>query len=74
MLIHKIHVNNTLTEAIIMADEAHAYSGPGTDNTHIFTIHEGTKTVIERSQNSWNLIRLQSGAGGWIRADLMEKI
>ena len=57
-----------------MADEASAYSGPDIDNIHIFTIHEGTKVVIERSQDDWNLVRLMSGAGGWIRDGLMEPI
>ncbi len=74
IFIHKLHKFNTVTAAIIMFDEASAYSGPGTENTHIFTIHEGTKVFIERNQNSWNLIRLKSGAGGWIQSDNMEEI
>jgi uncharacterized protein YgiM (DUF1202 family) len=72
VLIHKAHRNATVIEAVIMDEEASAYSGPGTDNTHIFTIHEGTKVTLERSQDGWNLIRLSSGAGGWIAADSME--
>lgn len=72
VLFHKAHRNATVIEAVIMAEEASAYSGPGTDNTHIFTIHEGTKVTVERSQDGWNLIRLSSGAGGWIVADSME--
>ena len=74
VFLHKAHQNKTVAEAIIMVEEANSYSGPGNDNTHIFTLHEGTKVVIERSQDSWNLIRLQSGAGGWIQAEAMEKI
>ena len=74
MLIEKVHERNTVVEAVILDESARAFSGPGTDNTHIFTVHEGTKVVIERSQDSWNLIRLKSGAGGWITADVMEKI
>jgi pentatricopeptide repeat protein len=74
ILIEKVHEHNTVVEAVIMVDNANAYSGPGTDNTHIFTVHEGTKVVIERHQDLWNLIRLKSGAGGWIRADTMEEI
>ena len=72
VLIHKAHRSATTVEAVIMTEEASAYSGPGIDNTHIFTIHEGTKVTIERSQDGWNLIRLSSGAGGWITADAME--
>lgn len=74
ILIEKIYYNATVVEAVITSGEANAYSGPGKENTHIFTLHEGTKVVIERSQDSWNLIRLQSGAGGWIKADSMERI
>jgi len=74
LFVHKIHRNNTVIEAIVMMDEAEAYSGPGKENTHIFTINEGTKVVIERGQDSWNLIRLKSGAGGWIHSDCMEEI
>jgi len=73
-LIDKIHHRNTVVEAVIMVDTVKAYSGPGTENTHIFTVHEGTKVVIERRQDSWNLIRLKSGAGGWIETDAMERI
>ena len=73
-LIEKVHTRNTVVEAVIMTDAANAYSGPGEENTHIFTAHEGTRVVIERRQDSWNLIRLKSGAGGWIQADAMENI
>lgn len=74
VFVHKVHKSSTVTEAIIMIEEANAFSGPGSENTHIFTIHEGTKVVIERSQDSWNLIRLKSGAGGWIQTEAMEII
>ncbi|MFC1606934.1 hypothetical protein ACFL47_03095 [Candidatus Latescibacterota bacterium] len=73
-LIDKVHHGNTVKEAVIMTESAKAFSGPGGENTHIFTVHEGTKVVIERQQNVWNLIRLKSGAGGWIQAELMERI
>ena len=70
----KVHHGSTVVEGIIMAKEAPGYSGPGIENTHIFTLHEGTKVIIERTQNSWNLIRLKSGAGGWINAEILEQI
>jgi len=73
-LIEKVHTRDTVIEAVIMSDTAKAFSGPGEENTHIFTVHEGTKVVIERRQDSWSLIRLKSGAGGWIQADTMENI
>ncbi len=74
VFIEKAHHNSTVVEGVIIAGEAPGYSGPGTENTHIFTLHEGTKIIIERTQDPWNLIRLKSGAGGWINAGLMEQI
>ena len=74
VLIEKIHHRNTVVEAVIIDENAQAYSGPGEDNTHIFTVHEGTKVEIQRQQDSWNLVRLKSGAGGWILSNVMEKI
>ena len=73
-LVQKAHRQATIVEAVVLAEEAPAYSGPGIENTHIFTLHEGTKVTIEREQDTWSLIRLGSGAGGWIKADLMERI
>jgi len=71
---HKYNQHKNTHEAVIMNDEVRSYSGPGTDNTHIFTIHEGTKVIIERRQGEWLLIRLNSGAGGWIPTDTVEDI
>ena len=73
-LVQKVHHESTVTEAVIMTGEVNAYSGPGSENTHIFTIHEGTKVFIERNQNSWDLIRLNSGVGGWVAADSLQAI
>jgi len=73
-LIQKVHHESTVTEAVIMTGEVNAYSGPGAENTLIFTIHEGTKVFIERKQNSWDQIRLKSGVGGWVEADSLQTI
>jgi hypothetical protein len=74
VLVDKVHHDSTETKAVIMAGEVDVYSGPGAENIHIFTIHEGTKVLIERSQNSWDLIRLKSGVGGWMAADSLQAI
>ncbi|MHB9030142.1 MAG: tetratricopeptide repeat protein, partial [Candidatus Latescibacterota bacterium] len=41
ILVHKMHRAATVREAVVMVPEVHAYSGPGTENTLIFTLHEG---------------------------------
>jgi hypothetical protein len=72
VLIQKTHHAATTTEAVVMAREIDVYSGPGRENTHIFSLHEGTKVVIERRQDAWWLIRLKSGVGGWAAGDSLE--
>ena len=74
ILVQKTRHSSTTVEAVVMTPEVNAYSGPGTDNTHIFTVHEGTKVTVERRQDSWWLIRLKSGVGGWAAADSLETI
>lgn len=74
ILIQKTHRNATVEEAVIMDAEVNAYSGPGTENTHIFTLHEGTTVQLERSQDAWALIRLKSGIGGWVTAGSLGSI
>ncbi len=74
VLIEKSYRAGTVAEAVIMDDEVLAYSGPGVDNTHIFTIHEGTKVTVERNQNKWSLIRLKSGSGGWVQTKSISAI
>jgi hypothetical protein len=69
VLVQKTHHSATTVEAVVMTPELNAYSGPGTDNTHIFTLHEGTKVTVERRQESWWLIRMKSGVGGWAVSD-----
>ncbi len=73
-LAEKVNHERTVVEAVVMADEAPAYSGPDTDNVHIFTLHEGTVVIVERTQDDWVLVRLRSGAAGWLRNDLIERI
>lgn len=74
ILVAKVRSAAQTVEAVIMKPEINAYSGPGDDNTHIFTVHEGTKATVERTQGGWALIRLGSGVGGWVMADGFERI
>lgn len=61
-------------QAVLIASSAIGYSGPGTDFVRVFTIHEGMIFDIERTENSWSLIKLENGLGGWIKANTYEKI
>jgi len=73
-LAFRVHTGMFVHEAIVVAKEVNAHSGPGEDLTTIFTIHEGTKVSIERQSGDWALIRLKNGMGGWIQATTIEVI
>ena len=74
VLIHKAHRSATVVEAVVMGPEVNAFSGPGPENTHIFTLHEGTLVILERRQDAWALIRLKSGIAGWVSTGSLEAI
>ena len=74
LLTLKIHAAEFEDAAIVMAGETTGRSGPGDDNVKVFTLHEGTKVDVQRSENGWVLARLPSGIGGWVRAKDVEKI
>lgn len=52
--------------AIVTVQEAMARSGPGSGQTPVFVLHEGTKIEIDRAEGSWYLIRLPNGSAGWM--------
>jgi tetratricopeptide (TPR) repeat protein len=64
----------TLREAVVVAEQGTARSGPEVDQTSVFVVHEGTKVVIERREGTWLLVRLSSGLGGWLPADVVRPI
>lgn len=61
-------------EAIVLSEEVVGRSGPGTDFLQVFTLHEGTKVIIERGEGKWVLVRLGNGIGGWVEVRVLEKI
>ncbi len=60
--------------AIVLAAETIGRSGPGDDFLQAFTLHEGTKVVLERKEGPWGLVRLPNGIGGWIVLDAIGMI
>ena len=61
----KIHTHST-QEAIVLETAIIGRSGPGDEFLQVFTLHEGTKVALERSDGDWVLVRLRNGIGGWI--------
>jgi tetratricopeptide (TPR) repeat protein len=59
---------------IVLKLETIGRSGPGGDFLQVFTLHEGTKIVLERQEGVWGLIRLPNGIGGWVPLDAVGMI
>lgn len=74
LLTYRVHSENSVSEAIVIADEVKGRSGPGDDYLLVFTIHEGTKVTIERVEDRWYLVRLPNGIGGWLPGITLEVI
>ena len=74
LLTYRVYTESSVSEAIVIADEARGRSGPGDDYLLVFTIHEGTKVTIERMEDRWYLVRLPNGIGGWLPGTAMEII
>ena len=70
----KLSAYDNISTAVLLADTAIGFSGPNTEFTRVFTIHEGMIFTIEKEQNGWALIKLSNGIGGWIVADTFAKV
>ncbi len=64
--INKLSTFNNYNEAVISSQVQIGYSGPSTDFTRVFTIHEGYIVNILKSESGWSQVQLANGTGGWI--------
>ncbi|MBU1077323.1 MAG: SH3 domain-containing protein [Spirochaetes bacterium] len=74
MLVIKVNQIKSTKNAIIISSQIKVKSGPSTDYTDIFTLHEGSKVRIRKENDTWVLITLPNGFSGWVQKDLLEKI
>lgn len=59
---------------VIVEPEIAVYSGPSSDATLQYRIHEGTRVMVESNRAGWLEIELPGELSGWIRADAVERI
>lgn len=64
----KIYRSASLTHAVVLEERLDVRSGPGDDNTTLFTVHEGLKVRIRDTQGSWAQVSLENGLNGWVPA------
>jgi tetratricopeptide (TPR) repeat protein len=60
--------------AIVYVSQASVKSEPGTGNTEVFALHEGTKVQVIDQEGNWFKIKLADGKMGWIIQDKVRKL
>lgn len=64
----KLYRTATIVQGVVLQDRVDVRSGPGQDNTTLFTVHEGLKVRIRNEQGSWYQVSLDNGLNGWVPA------
>lgn len=64
----KIYDSSYRKEGVVVEQKVDVRSGPGTQNTTLFTIHEGTRVRIHAAVAGWHQVSLPNGWSGWIDA------
>lgn len=57
--------------AVVLAEKVEVVSGPGSENTLLSSIHEGTRVRIRNRRDDWVQVTLPDGRTGWMREDAL---
>lgn len=68
-LISKIHSENFVEKAVILAEKINVRSGPKEDYLLQFSLHEGTIVRVVKERQSWYEIDLSRDLRGWLPKD-----
>ena len=64
----------SLEVAIVMEDKVDVRSGPGEENTILFTVHEGTRMELRNRLEPWMQVSLPNGLSGWVPSSAVERV
>jgi len=70
----KMYRAATLRQAVVLRARVDVLSGPGEDNTTLFTVHEGLRLEVRDRQGSWSRVSLDNGLSGWVPAETLGTI
>jgi len=62
------------SDAIVLQEKVDVLSGPGSENTLLASIHEGTKVRIHNRREEWVQVTLPDGRAGWMRGESLGEI
>jgi hypothetical protein len=72
LLIGQVHETATRREAVVLAGKVDVMSGPGGQaGTEVFSLHEGTKVMLDRESGEWIEIILPDRKVGWVKKDVL---
>lgn len=60
--------------AIVQAEKVDVKSGPGEENTVLFSVHEGTRVEVRNGLDRWLQVSLPNGLTGWVPSSAVEKV
>jgi tetratricopeptide (TPR) repeat protein len=72
-LLYKVRAAS-LDVAIVMEDKVDVRSGPGEENTILFTVHEGTRMELRNRLEPWMQVSLPNGLSGWVPSSAVERV
>ena len=71
----KIHETAVANDAVVLAAELAARTGPGTEFVLEFQLHEGTTVAVQEVRGDWARVTLRgTDLVGWVRYDGLESI
>lgn len=62
----RIHALRSRVHVIVLTESVDVRSGPGPEQTVLFTVHEGLKAEIRADRGDWLQVSLPNGWNGWI--------
>lgn len=65
----KVYDQDYRQKGIVVEQKVDVRSGPGPENMTVFSIHEGIKVRVHRTNNDWHQISLPNGWSGWLHKD-----
>ncbi|HEX9655033.1 MAG TPA: tetratricopeptide repeat protein [bacterium] len=74
LLLLRIYENESVSEAIVVAERVDVTSAPAESGTELFMLHQGVKVQLMDRSGQWLKIRLADGKVGWLGADNIERI
>jgi tetratricopeptide (TPR) repeat protein len=73
ILYYKIE-DRASAHAIVMTDRVDVLSGPSSDNTILFTVHEGTRLELRNWRDGWYQVSLPNAMSGWVPSESVERV